>query len=168
MPALLASNQVAELIVPRHGEPLTSRVNPTAFERWDGFEPLDNAPNAYDPTAGRGSGFDYYQGRPGGYPRPGQLDQPHGQTYTRSSWGGLVNTLGGQPLPIGPGQWLFRPPTMGFTGGSPDYRVAQQNRMGVSQRGPSALGAENTNALANLNANPPNPEDLTNIIGGVY
>lgn len=169
MPGMLASRAVQTMIVPPAGSPnehVDKAVNPWEFERFDGTNlALANAPNAYDPHSGRGSGADYGLNLQGRYGRPGQIDQPIGQVYTRSAWGALTNTLGGQPLPVA--WWKDR--FNGITGiQTPDYRQPVQRRIGSGGRGPSALGAEQTNALSIITDNPPQPSDLTSIIGGVY
>lgn len=135
-----------EFVVP--AEPMPALAHAPNFERWDGFDPLVNNDGSTD------LGFNYGTK----VARPGQLNQPIGQEFTRSSLGGLTNTLGGQPLPVA--DWLYRV-GRGYT---PSSGAAHpQWRLGVGQ---NYQGVAQTAQLADITNNPPVPDDLSSIISG--
>lgn len=120
------------------------------FERFDGL----SQPELENP-AKRGQ-TDYY---PEG-PRPGQaIGTP--DVYTPGPISGVVGTVGGQPLPTS--DRIQRPPG-GYT---PSLTPSVQQRTGVGQYGPSALGAAQTVQLSEITSNPPVPGDLASIIAGL-
>jgi len=143
------------LIVPADAPPDLA-VAPN-FERFDGIDnpelshPAGLAGN--EPAAG---GYDYWHA-PGTTPRPGQLDQPIGQVYTPGVLQGLMNTLGGQPLPVATA--IKRAPG-GYT---PSKTPSIQHHLGVGQR---ATGWAQTVRLGEITSNPPEPGDLQSIIAG--
>jgi hypothetical protein len=124
------------------------------FERFDGIDqpPLE-APAGV--VAGNPLGASY-----GDTPRPGALNQPHGQVYTPGAVTGVVGTLGGQPLPVA--DWRYHHGEATLT-----RAPGVQFRQGVGQRGPSELGAAQTTMLAGITNNPPQPGDLSSIIAGL-
>lgn len=146
MTAYLGTGAVRTFIVP--ARPPADVAVAANFERFDGLTPLDNRPGMVP------FGLDY-----GETPRPGQtqtaIDE---QTYTRGPNVGLVNTLGGQPLPRG--QWSGRPP-----GG---YTPAPARIIGGPKMGRQRFnGAAETVFFADLQSNPPQPGDLASIIAGI-
>ena len=148
MSALLVEG--AKLMVPAGSSgPLDATVAPN-FERFDGLDPLFNAPGTTPLGANYGPG-----------PRPGAHNQPTGQEYTRGPLAGLTNTLGAQPLPVH--DWLYDR--------TPDYTPARwaqtmQVRFGNGQYGPAEIGAAQTARLADITMNPPQPDSLYSIISG--
>lgn len=116
------------------------------FERFDGLEPLDH------PASDTRLGYNY-----GEHPRPGQLNQPLGQVYTPGPLSATVGVLGGQPLPVA--NRIFRPEGAQ----TPVVAPTLQYRMGVGQ---NYSGIQQTIALARITNNPPQPEDITDIISG--
>lgn len=137
--------QAQKAMVPT--EPPPELAHAANFERFDGFEPLVNNAGATSVGANYGT-----------TPRPGQRNQPLGQVFTRSSLGGLTNTLGGQPLPVA--NWLYRV-GRGYT---PSRGASHlQHRLGVGQ---DYQGAAQTVALSEITGSPPVPGDLTSIIAG--
>lgn len=126
------------------------------FERFDGLdEPhLDNPAGVQGDRSQGGAAY-------GPGPRPGQQNQPTGQEYTPGPITGLVGVLGGQPLPVSD---RIHRPAGSYTGVATN--VGLPHRLGIGQRGPSALGADQTVKLAEITNNPPQPGDLTAIIGG--
>jgi hypothetical protein len=127
------------------------------FERFDGLTPLDN-PAADDPNSGgsHGMGTPYAP-----TPRPGQLDQPTGQVYTRGPLSATVGVLGGQPLPVAP--WQVDGRTGVARGFTPSKTPSVQWRLGDGQ---ANTGLQQTIALSEITANPPQPGDLTLILAG--
>jgi hypothetical protein len=140
MPAVLSIAYPA--LVPTASSP-DMAVAPN-FERFDGLTPLDNAPENPE----------FYVGGP----RPG-VAAPTPIVYTRGPIAGLVNTLGGQPLPVSPR--VYKNPG--------DYTHSRgvgtlQFRLGVGQ---NYGGIQQTVALSEISQNPPQPGDLTSIIAGL-
>lgn len=139
------------------------------FERFDGLDVPADHPGTIDPqSGGTGLGNDYGWdtgwNTPGLYPRPGQLDMPpQDQVYTEGPLRGLVNTIGGQPLPVR--DWKYQ------GDGRDAFTAARapsvQFRQGQGQRGPSELGAAQTTVLGGITNNPPEPGDLSAIIAGI-
>lgn len=129
-----------DLVVPT--APPSDQAVAANFERFDGLTPLDH-------PAGQRIFY------PGGGPRPGS--QPTPDTYTPGPQAGLVNTLGGQPLPVSPR--ITRPP------GETTYTTALgvQFRTGVGQ---NYQGVAQTVALADITNNPPVPDSMSTILGG--
>ncbi len=156
MTAYLGTPAVNSYIVP--GAPQADLAVASNFERFDGIEqpPLEN-PAADFPDSGgsMGLGADYGQS-----PRPGQHNQPTGQTYTEGPLSGVVGVLGGQPLPVADA--IHRPTGVTTLVNAPTI----QFRQGVGQRGPSELGVAQTVTLSQLTNNPPEPGDLTSILAG--
>ena len=129
------------------------------FERFDGL----GQPQLDHPAGdGAGGGAAYGWDLAGHSPRPGQSDQPHGQTYTPGPITGVVGTVGGQPLPVADA--IHRGPGAGYTVA---HSPSIQHRLGVGQRGPSSLGAANTVQLSEVTNNPPQPGDIASIIAGL-
>lgn len=150
-------------MVPTEGEGPLERTVAANFERFDGLDQLDNAPSSvYPPGSGRdpittGPGTADYGWQLGSYPRPGQLGQPNGQTYTPGPLTGLTNTLGGQPLPVA--DWRF--PHHDYTPAHTPQ--TSQWRMGVGQ---AYQGVAQTVALGDITNNPPQADSLENILRG--
>lgn len=150
-------------IVP--GTPQGDQAVAPNFERFDGLQtspdigggPLDN-PAALDASAGGsgGMGTDY-----GATPRPGQMNQPIGQTYTPGPLQGVVGVIGGQPL--GGGKVADRIHKYSGTYTEGDHGTRIQHRLGVGQ---AYQGIEQTVALGEITNNPPQPGDLQSIISG--
>lgn len=124
------------------------------FERFDGLSepPLQNTPTPRD------GGIRFWD--PGDGPRPGQSDTTE-QVYTPGPISGVVGVFDGQPLPVG--DRIHRTPGA-YT---PSQTPTIQNRLGQGQRGPSALGADQTVFLSEITDNPPVAGDLTSIIAGL-
>jgi hypothetical protein len=128
------------------------------FERFDGLgQPQLDHPAGESQGGGAAYGWD----QPQHSPRPGQSDQPTGQTYTPGPITGVVGTIGGQPLPTS--DRMFRPPGA-YTGAVP---LSVQHRLGVGQYGPSSLGIQNTTQLSEITNSPPQPGDIASIIAGL-
>jgi len=117
------------------------------FERFDGLTPLDN-------PAGNQQ-LVYFDGH---QPRPGASDPTaHPNTYTPGPIAGLVNVIGGQPLPVS--DRIHRP--AGVTQDVQEYNT--QNRRGVGQ---AYQGVAQTIQLQRLVDNPPEPAGMTAILEG--
>jgi hypothetical protein len=143
-----------DFVVPT--EPQPDLAVAADFERFDGLQvPTDN-PAAVTDGSGR-SAANY-----GPSPRPGQHDQPHGQTYTPGPLRGTVGTLGGQPLPVRAWEPAEdSPATRAYT---PSRTPSIQFRLGNGQ---NSQGVAQTVALSEITANPPQPGDLTSILAGL-
>lgn len=145
MTAYLGTSEVRSFIVPATPQPdMAVAAN---YERFDGLMPLDQS--SLIPF-----GVDY-----GPTPIPGQNQTPIAeQTYTPGPNVGLVNTLGGQPLPVG--QWSGR-----REGG---YTPAPPRTIGGPKMGRQHYnGIAETVFFAELQSNPPQPGDLASIIAGI-
>ena len=149
MTAYLGTDIVRSFIVPQT-PPADLRVAPN-YERFDGLEQLDN-PGANDGAIAFGTAY-------APSPNPGMRSTPVGeQTYTRGPNGALVNTLGGQPLPVM--QWNYQP--------QGSYTPAGTRTVGGPKMGRQHYnGAAETVFFADLQSNPPVPGDLASIIAGI-
>ena len=151
MTAYLGTDEVRSLIVPQDPPPdLRVAAN---YEKFDGTEQLDN-PAFWDPISGQQFSFDYAPS-----PVPGfGATKPDEQVYTRGPNKSLVNTLGGQPLPVL--QWNYQP-----TG---SYTPAGTRQYGGPKMGKQMYaGAAETVFFADLQSSPPVPGDLASIIQGL-
>lgn len=148
MPALLIEG--AKQIVPPQGEGPLDRTVAWNFERFDGLDTLENSPGGH-------SHPDLISYPGGSTPRPGQHDQPAGQTYTPGPLTGLTNTLGGEPLPVA--DWRF--PHHDYTPAHTPQTM--QHRFGVGQ---AYQGVAQTVALGEITNSPPAPESMDSILFG--
>lgn len=145
MSAYLFTSDVTQFIVP--GKPRSELAVAPFFEQWDGLEPLDNSPSEIP--------FGEY----GPAPRTPGITPLKEQTYTPGPIAGLVNTLGGQPLPVI--DQIHRP----FQGA---YTPAGARTVGGPKMGRQAYGGQaETVFFADLQANPPQPGDIASIIAGL-
>src|SRR5215472_9126528 len=144
--AYLGTDIVRTFIVPATPQPDVAVA--ANYERFDGLEPLANN------ESGVPFGANYYPSA-----IPGHVNTPvPQQSYTRSPSGGVVGTVGGQPLPIG--QWNYRGPG--------DYSRAGTRTVGGPKRGQQWYrGQSETVFFAELQANPPEPGSLSAIIAGL-
>ena len=121
-------------------EPPADRAVAANFERFDGFERLDH---------------------PGGEANAGSRTDGETplaqQTFTPAGQDGLVNTLGGQPLPVGswqPGAHVSRD----FLSAAPPVRLLGD--------GQANQGFAQSVRLGEISDNPPQAGDITSIIAG--
>jgi hypothetical protein len=154
MTAYLGTDDVNSYIVATTPQP-DMAVAPN-FERFSG---LEGSPELDHPASGDGawnSGSDY-----GMTPRPGQLSQPVGQTYTKGPLQGTVGVIGGQPLPVR--AWESADDSAATRGYTPSKTPSIQHRLGDGQ---NFQGLAQTVILSELTQNPPQPGDLTSILAG--
>ena len=121
MTAYLGTDDVNSYIVATTPQP-DMAVAPN-FERFSGIE---GSPELVNPASSDGawnSGTDY-----GPTPRPGQLSQPLGQTYTRGPLQGTVGVIGGQPLPVR--AWESADDSAATRGYTPSKTPSVQHRLG--------------------------------------
>lgn len=146
MSAYLGTDIVRSFIVP--GTPPADVAVAANYERFDGLEPLANRPGAVP------FGAPYVEA-----PRPGLWGTPvPEQTYTRAVNGGVVGTVGGQPLPVAP--WNYQ-----MAG---DYTRAAPRTVGGPKRGHQWYnGVAETVFFSELQSNPPEPGDLASIMAGL-
>jgi hypothetical protein len=141
------------------GQPATVAHAPN-FERFDGLNPLDHPATSDPESGGTGFGVDYGYNELGHYPRPGMVATPVGQqTYTPGPLSATVGVLGGQPISLSTNERMHRDPGAQTRTPAPTL----QFRGGVGQ---GYQGIGQTVALAQVTQNPPQPEDLTDIISG--
>jgi len=154
MGLFLNSDGVRDFIIP--GEPTLDVAVADNFQRFDGVNgPGDNY-DAHPPVMG----LNYESG---GSPRPGQANSPlYEITYTHGPNYGLVNTLGGQPLPVS--NCIYKAPG-DYTKGK--WSLVNQFRLGKNNLGgQNNGGAAQTVALSEITNNPPVPGELSSIIAG--
>lgn len=144
MSAYLGTEQVRTFIVP--ARPPADLAVAANYERFDGLEPLDH-PAGMVPFGSYGPA-----------PRTPGITPPAEQTYTPGPQSALVNTLGGQPLPVAP--WDdnhargYTPAPAKVIGGP---KMGRQLNNGIAE----------TVFFADLQSNPPVPGDLASIIAGL-
>ena len=154
MTAYLGTDDVNSYIVATTPQP-DMAVAPN-FERFSGIE---GSPELVNPASSDGawnSGTDY-----GPTPRPGQLSQPLGQTYTRGPLQGTVGVIGGQPLPVR--AWESADDSAATRGYTPSKTPSVQHRLGDGQ---NAQLLAQTVILSEITSSPPVPGDLTSILAG--
>lgn len=146
MTAYLGTSEVRTLIVPATPQPdMAVAAN---YERFDGLIPLDNNPG------GVPFGDDVY----GHAPRDSGQTPISEQVFTHAVNGGLVNTLGGQPLPVR--QWSGTP-------GGRTFTPAGSKLIGGPKMGHQmTTGIAETVFFGELQQSPPVPGDLLSIISG--
>lgn len=154
MTAYLGTDDVNSYIVAT--TPQADQAVAPNFERFSGIE---GSPELINPASSLGawnSGQDY-----GATPRPGQLSQPLGQTYTRGPLQGTVGVIGGQPLPVRP--WESSEDSAYSRGYTRSKTPSIQHRLGDGQ---NAQLLAQTVILSEISSSPPVPGDLTSILAG--
>jgi hypothetical protein len=150
----LNTDGIKDTIVP--AEPQADVAVADNFQRFDGVNVLGDNYDAHPPVLG----LNYDTA---GSPRPGQANSPLSEiVYTPGPNFGLVNTLGGQPLPVS--NRIYKAPG-DYTKGK--FALINQFRLGKNKLGgQNNQGAAQTVALSEITNTPPVPGDLSAIIAG--